>query len=73
MDINIFAPGKKDEPYDFTADKGTRCQLCNSNLLLAAVPCQKRPPPTQTGRLQGAPRRGGCRVSGPFIHKPPFA
>ena len=43
MDVNIFAPGKKEESYDFIVDKGTRCQFCNSNLLLAVMPCQKRP------------------------------
>lgn len=60
MDVNIFAPGKKDKHDVFTADKGTRCQFCSSNLLLAV--CIARGDSTYSDR-QGC-REGGCRVTG---------
>lgn len=46
MDANIFALGKREKHYAFTAGKETGCQFCSSILLLAL--CIARDDPTSS-------------------------
>lgn len=46
MDADIFALGKREKYYAFTAGKGTGCYFCSSILLLAL--CIARDDPTSS-------------------------